>query len=80
MSEGNRLVPKLRFPEFCKAVGWSSKKLNDACEVNPVCSALPEEFVYVELESVEAGSLKTRSVVNRSEAPSRAQKIGRAHV
>ena len=68
------LVPKLRFPEFRESKGWNAKKLKDACEVNPANSALSERFVYIDLESVEAGELKTRNVVNRDEAPSRAQR------
>ena len=69
------LVPKLRFPEFRTAVGWSRKKLKDACEVNPSSSALPEMFVYIDLESVEAGKLTARKVIAGDDAPSRAQRL-----
>ena len=72
------LVPKLRFPEFRGAEGWVLKRLKDACDVNPANSAVPESFVYIDLESVEAGELKTRKIINRDEAPSRAQRLLRS--
>lgn len=68
-------VPRLRFPEFREAEEWITKSLKNACEVNPANSELPEQFVYVDLESVEAGQLKARKIVNRDEAPSRAQRL-----
>jgi type I restriction enzyme S subunit len=69
------LVPKLRFPEFREAGEWTTKKLNDACDVNPGNSELPERFAYIDLESVETGELKARKIINRDEAPSRAQRL-----
>jgi len=68
-------VPRLRFPEFREAREWIAKSLKNACEVNPANSELPEMFVYIDLESVEAGELKTRKITNRDEAPSRAQRL-----
>lgn len=73
--EKTALVPKLRFPEFRQRVGWTPKRLKDACEVNPANSALPERFLYIDLESVEAGSLTARKIINRDDAPSRAQRL-----
>lgn len=77
MSNKNKalLVPKLRFPEFRQTGGWIPKRLKDACEVNPANSALPERFVYIDLESVEAGKLTARKTITRDEAPSRAQRL-----
>ncbi|PJI97658.1 type I restriction enzyme S subunit [Acidovorax sp. 69] len=77
MSNKNKalLVPKLRFPEFRGAEGWSRKRLKDACEVNPSSSALPAMFVYIDLESVEAGKLTARKVIAIDDAPSRAQRL-----
>ena len=69
------LVPKLRFLEFLEAEGWIAKKLNDICDVNPANSELPDSFVYIDLESVAAGELKSRKIINRDEAPSRAQRL-----
>ncbi len=77
MSTKNKalLVPKLRFPEFRQTSGWTPKRLKDACELNPANSALPERFVYIDLESVEAGKLTRRKIITRDEAPSRAQRL-----
>ena len=50
-------------------------KLNYACVVNPNNSVLPGNFAYIDLESVEAGVLKARKIINRDEAPSRAQRL-----
>ncbi|MPS47977.1 restriction endonuclease subunit S [Methylobacillus sp.] len=69
------LVPRLRFPEFRNAEGWDARELKNACEVNPPNSGIPETFVYIDLESVEAGELKLRKVINRTDAPSRAQRV-----
>jgi len=70
-----RLVPKLRFPEFRGFQGWRPRKLSDACEVNPSSPVLPEQFVYIDLESVEAGKLIAKRIVKKNEAPSRAQRV-----
>ena len=70
-----RLVPKLRFPEFRGLQSWQPRKLSDACEVNPSSPVLPEQFVYIDLESVEAGKLITKKIVKKNEAPSRAQRV-----
>lgn len=77
MSEDNKsaLVPRLRFPEFREAEGWAAKSLKNTCAVNPSNSELPEKFAYIDLESVEAGELKARKIINRDEAPSRAQRL-----
>ena len=68
-------LPILRFPEFRDTGGWIVTKLKDACDVNPGNSELPEKFAYIDLESVEAGELKVRKIMNRDEAPSRAQRL-----
>jgi type I restriction enzyme S subunit len=75
MSEQKTLLPKLRFPEFRQICEWIPKRLKDTCEVNPASSALPERFVYIDLESVEAGKLVSRKIITRGEAPSRAQRL-----
>jgi len=69
------LAPRLRFPEFREAGEWIAKELKDACDVNPANSELPKKFVYIDLESVESGELKTRKITNRDDAPSRAQRL-----
>ena len=69
------LLPRLRFAEFRGAGGWDVKSLKTACELNPPNALLPENFVYIDLESVEAGELKLRKIINKDEAPSRAQRL-----
>lgn len=73
--ERSALVPKLRFPEFREAVGWTDKPLKAAATINPTNGGLPETFVYIDLESVDAGALKAKTQISRNGAPSRAQRI-----
>ncbi|HMY94187.1 MAG TPA: restriction endonuclease subunit S [Cyclobacteriaceae bacterium] len=53
---------------------WEEKMLCEVCEINPVNQDLPESFIYIDLESVEKGKLIQEKKLNRSEAPSRAQR------
>ncbi len=69
------LVPELRFPEFRGAEGWTEKPLKAAAQINPANSGLPESFVYIDLESVNAGELKAKTRISRIGAPSRAQRL-----
>jgi type I restriction enzyme S subunit len=69
------LVPKLRFPEFRGTEGWKEKPLKAAAEINPANGGLPESFVYIDLESVDAGELKAKDRISRVGAPSRAQRV-----
>ena len=69
------LVPKLRFPEFREAEGWTEKPLKAAAHINPANGGLPELFVYIDLESVDAGELKAKERISRIGAPSRAQRL-----
>lgn len=72
--EGEK-VPKYRFKEFEKDGEWVEKSLEEVAEVNPASSQLPDEFVYIDLESVENGVLLKRRVIQKEEAPSRAQRL-----
>jgi type I restriction enzyme S subunit len=69
------LTPKLRFPEFREDPGWQEKPLKEVCKINPDNAALPESFVYIDLESVEGGVLKAKKRIERKDAPSRAQRL-----
>jgi type I restriction enzyme S subunit len=69
------VVPRLRFPGFGEAGEWKEKPLKDVCAVNPPSNGLPESFVYIDLESVEGGSLNARNHINKKDAPSRAQRL-----
>ena len=68
-------VPNYRFPEFEKDGEWVEKELEKVCEVNPRVSELPDEFVYVDLESVSDGLLLKRNFIKKKGAPSRAQRL-----
>jgi type I restriction enzyme, S subunit len=74
-NENNGLVPKLRFPEFRDAGGWKEKELSKVCQINPSANALPETFVYIDLESVEKGRLLQKRMISKDGAPSRAQRL-----
>lgn len=54
---------------------WEEKTLNEISNINPKSEKLPEEFVYIDLESVESGVLKKQTLITKDEAPSRAQRI-----
>lgn len=69
------LVPKLRFPEFRGEEGWTEKPLKAVADINPANGGLPESFVYIDLESVDAGELKAKERISRVGAPSRAQRL-----
>lgn len=68
-------VPKLRFAEFRNKGEWEEKKLSQVCEINPSANGLPETFVYIDLESVEAGRLLKKNNISCESAPSRAQRL-----
>ncbi|MCQ2301092.1 MAG: restriction endonuclease subunit S [Bacteroidales bacterium] len=55
---------------------WVTKKLGDCCEVNPHNNwAIPEQFIYIDLESVVSGNLIKEQFISKQEAPSRAQRL-----
>jgi len=68
-------VPNYRFPEFEKDGEWVEKKLEKTCELNPRVGELPDEFVYVDLESVSKGLLLKKNIIKKKDAPSRAQRL-----
>lgn len=67
------LVPVLRFPEFTEE--WKNTTLKNECSINPTSDKLKDEFVYVDLESVEKGELTKKQVIEKENAPSRAQRV-----
>ena len=56
------------FPE------WGVAELKQLAEINPKSSRLPDEFIYIDLESVEKGLLLKEDWINLEDAPSRAQR------
>ena len=54
---------------------WEVKELADICAVNPSSpEPLPNEFIYIDLESVVQGRLVEKKLIEKKEAPSRAQR------
>ena len=54
---------------------WEEKTLGDAVIVNPKTSDLPDSFIYIDLESVNAGVLHSPRRISKVDAPSRAQRL-----
>ena len=72
MSKEKRRVPKLRFPGFTE--DWEQRKLSEVVTINPK-TELPDEFKYVDLESVVGTNLLGFQVIKKENAPSRAQRL-----
>ena len=64
--------PELRFPGFTDA--WEQRKLSEIFTINPK-TELPDEFKYVDLESVVGTNLLGFQVIKKENAPSRAQRL-----
>ncbi|MBP7927620.1 restriction endonuclease subunit S [Patescibacteria group bacterium] len=48
--------------------------LKEVAQVNPTGKRLPDQFIYIDLESVEKGILRQRKQITKEIAPSRAQR------
>ena len=51
------------------------KPLGSVVRINPKTGALPEAFIYIDLECVESGVLNSKKLLSRNSAPSRAQRL-----
>ncbi len=71
-SEGET-VPKLRFDGFSGE--WEEKAFNKICDINPTIGKLPNNFIYIDLESVISGKLLLEKEIKKENAPSRAQRL-----
>ncbi|WP_306537779.1 restriction endonuclease subunit S [Megasphaera sp.] len=67
-------VPKIRFSGFTG--DWEQRKLGELAQFNPP-SDLPEEFEYVDLESVIGTEMVSHRKELKKSAPSRAQRLAR---
>ena len=74
MSVAKKMVPKRRFKEFLNAGDWKQCKLSEVVTINPK-TELPDEFKYVDLESVVGTNLLGFQVIKKGNAPSRAQRL-----
>ncbi len=81
------LTGKKRLPGFAKSTNykqselgpipedWEVKSLGEISVINPASSnIIPDEFFYVDLESVSSGKLGKKQKIRRRNAPSRAQR------
>lgn len=68
------MEPKIRVKGFSGE--WKTHTIKDICEVNPK-SALPNEFEYVDLESVLGTEMIFHRTEKRESAPSRAQRLAK---
>ena len=65
-------VPELSFPGFTD--DWEERKLKDIAQFNPK-TVLPDEFEYVDLESVVGTEMISHRTESKDQAPSRAQRL-----
>ena len=67
------LTGKTRLKGFTEP--WVEKKLGEVVYINPASEReKPDQFIYIDLESVKQGKLISTNIVNRVSAPSRAQR------
>ena len=64
--------PEIRFKGFTDT--WEQRKLSEVVIINPKTD-LPDEFKYVDLESVVGTNLLGFQVIKKENAPSRAQRL-----
>ena len=72
--EERRNAPKLRFPGFTDP--WEQRRLGEVASFNPQAD-LPNEFEYVDLESVVGTEMVSHRKESKLTAPSRAQRLVR---
>ncbi|UDM73466.1 restriction endonuclease subunit S [Vagococcus fluvialis] len=68
----NKNVPSIRFKGFID--DWEERKLKDIAQFNPK-TVLPDEFEYVDLESVVGTEMISHRTESKDQAPSRAQRL-----
>ena len=73
--DNKELTPKIRFAGFTDP--WEQRKLRDVAEFNPR-SELPDEFEYVDLESVVGTEMVSHRTEKKNTAPSRAQRLAQS--
>ncbi len=65
-------IPEMRLPEF--VAPWEQRKLGEIALFNPK-EELPDEFEYVDLESVVGTEMLSHRTETKQSAPSRAQRL-----
>lgn len=72
--KNDEIAPEFRFTDFEDE--WEQRKLSELAKFNPK-SSLPNEFEYVDLESVVGTELVGHRTETKLSAPSRAQRLAR---
>jgi type I restriction enzyme, S subunit len=54
---------------------WEKKKLKSIAEINPSSNYFPDQFLYIDLESVNNGILSAPELLSKENSPSRAQRV-----
>lgn len=54
---------------------WEEQKIEDVCVLNPRTEQLDDEFYYMDLGSIDHGKWEAPEIVNKVDAPSRAQRV-----
>ena len=54
---------------------WEEQKIEDVCVLNPRTEQLDDEFYYMDLGSIDHGRWEAPEIVNKVDAPSRAQRV-----
>ncbi|MDE6501730.1 MAG: restriction endonuclease subunit S [Ruminococcus sp.] len=54
---------------------WKFVRIDEMAEINPKSSAIPERFFYMDLGSISMGLWQEQVVINKENAPSRANRL-----
>jgi type I restriction enzyme S subunit len=54
---------------------WENKQLNSIAIVNPSSQDFSDQFLYIDLERVNNGVLSEPELIDKENAPSRAQRV-----
>ena len=70
-------VPEIRFKDEDgnKYPDWEEKQISKLAIINPKIQRLPDDFIYIDLESVNQGILLYEKRIKKDYAPSRAQRL-----
>ena len=71
--------PKLRFKadDGSEFPEWEEAEIGEICAINPKTGEVEDEFLYMDLGSVDHGDWEEPEVMIKSKAPSRAQRVAR---
>ena len=64
-----------RFATYNERNEWTISPFGEVVTINPKTGALPDEFIYLDLECVNSGKVCAINIIKRENAPSRAQRL-----